>query len=100
MPQVTHYQHPNFSDGYHACGMGNRNVIKITADIEQVTCQRCLSTVIGRRSNRQIDDEPKVEKKIRLNAKLNRRLIAAAEQSGSSQIDIIEAALHAHLPQQ
>ena len=42
-----HYQHPKFSRGYHACGMGDRLTIQITDDITQVTCKRCLGTATG-----------------------------------------------------
>lgn len=31
--------------GYHACGMGDRNTVLMSSDLEEVTCNRCLRTV-------------------------------------------------------
>lgn len=91
-----HYHHPTL--GYHACGMGDAALIQMTDDINQVTCQRCLGTVTGkRRSNRQQGDEPKQERKIKISAELIRLWDQRATKDGVTRTAIIEAALREYL---
>jgi hypothetical protein len=53
-----HYKHPVFK--YHACGMGDSLLVKMSNDLSQVTCRRCLKTVTGKKAmteNQPIKDD-------------------------------------------
>jgi hypothetical protein len=43
MPKI-HYQHPKMPKGHNACGLGDRNKILISTNLDEVTCDRCLRT--------------------------------------------------------
>jgi hypothetical protein len=46
--KAIHYRHPVL--GYHSCGMGDPRTVKMTDNAEDVTCQRCLSTITGQKN--------------------------------------------------
>jgi hypothetical protein len=43
-----HYKHTQLN--YHACGVKISSLSKITRDLNQVTCKKCLKTLTGKKA--------------------------------------------------
>lgn len=61
-----HYLNPK--TGIHACGLGSPLPNEVSADIESVTCQRCLATVTAkkRKPGRPVTGAAKIKVTLRL----------------------------------
>lgn len=97
MPKKIHYQHPHYTTRHHACGIGDLSSIVLTSNLNEVTCGMCLNTTIGKGSNRQINDRPKVKPGWRLDQDLIDAVRDRAKESGLSQTAIVESALNEYL---
>lgn len=89
MSKTVHYRHPKF--GYHACGMGDRHLVLMTDNPEEVTCKRCKSTVTGQANGGRPRHglKAKVDTKVRIDPDLKAR----AKEAGLNLSELLEWAI-------